>query len=50
MRTQPSAGSPGATSSKLIHSGPPSCRTTQAFTGARLQQANLIAGPQVHAA
>src|SRR2546423_1735424 len=36
MRTSPSAGSPGSTSSKCIESGPPSSRTTQAFTGGRL--------------
>src|SRR5436853_7166024 len=38
MRTIPSAGSPSANSSKRIVSGPPSWRTTQAFTGGRLAE------------
>src|SRR2546426_1945842 len=38
IRTIPSAGSPSANSSKRIVSGPPSSRTTQAFTGGRLAE------------
>src|SRR2546430_6103583 len=39
MRTIPSAGSPSASSSKWIVSGPPNWWTTQAFTGRRLADA-----------
>src|SRR5713226_10512730 len=39
MRTIPSAGAVPSTSSKRIVSGPPSSRTTQAFTRGRLHQA-----------
>src|SRR5882762_2614612 len=38
MRTIPSAGSPSASSSKWIVSGPPNWRTTQAFTRGRLAE------------
>src|SRR5438552_1821477 len=38
MRIIPSAGSPSANSSNRIVSGPPSWRTTQAFTGGRLAE------------
>src|ERR1700682_4720491 len=38
IRTSPAAGWPGSISSRRRDSGPPSSRTTQAFTGGRLQR------------
>src|SRR6266571_8412296 len=45
IRTRPSAGTPGSTSSKCIESGPPSSCTTQAFTGRRLHHTDFGQNP-----